>query len=249
MDESFIFTLMEGLPRQGPGSNDCTKKAFSLVSIPKEGAKILDIGCGSGMQTIALAKLAPSAHITAVDIHQPFLDDLLQRALDAGVADRIRTLHAPMDNLPLPECSFDLIWAEGSVFIIGMKAGLSSWRRYLKDGGYLAITESVWFTPSPSPEVVAFWNDAYPVITTAQKNEEMIRLAGYTLASSFPLPDRTWIDDYYVPLARRIEEIEPRSHNIPGSAEILECTRSEIAIFEKYRGEYGYQFFIMKKEG
>ena len=249
MDESFIFTLMEGLPRQGPGSNACTEKAFSFTSIPKEGAEILDIGCGSGMQTITLARLAPSAHITAVDIHQPFLDDLRQRALAAGVADRITTIRAPMDNLPLPEGSFDLIWAEGSVFIIGMQAGLSSWRKYLKDGGYLAITESVWFTPRPSPDVVAFWNDAYPQITTAQKNEEMICLAGYTITGSFPLPDRTWTDDYYVPLTRRIEDIEPRSRNIPGSAEILRFTRSEIAIFEKYRGEYGYQFFIMKKEG
>ncbi|MDE4907624.1 class I SAM-dependent methyltransferase [Methanogenium marinum] len=52
------------------------KKAFELSELNTEGAEILDIGCGSGMQTIALAKLCTECIINAVDIHQPFLDDL-----------------------------------------------------------------------------------------------------------------------------------------------------------------------------
>ena len=57
MDGSFLFTMHEGLPRQGPGSTACTKKMSSLIFGLPENPVILDIGCGSGMQTIDLALL------------------------------------------------------------------------------------------------------------------------------------------------------------------------------------------------
>src|SRR5512133_2195224 len=101
MDETFFFNIFEGLPRQGPGSDFCTTRAFHVIpDIPKH-AHILDIGCGSGMQTLALARLAPESTITASDIHQPFLDDLLERAKNEGLDNRIKTIPASMDNLPL----------------------------------------------------------------------------------------------------------------------------------------------------
>ena len=53
MDISFIFTLFEGLPRQGPGSDACTNRMFDLLS-PPANARVLDIGCGVGMQTLSL---------------------------------------------------------------------------------------------------------------------------------------------------------------------------------------------------
>ncbi|NVM05200.1 MAG: SAM-dependent methyltransferase, partial [Candidatus Helarchaeota archaeon] len=52
-----IFELHTDLPREGPGSNEFTRKAFLMLkNLPQE-PKILDIGCGSGMQTIEIAKL------------------------------------------------------------------------------------------------------------------------------------------------------------------------------------------------
>lgn len=46
MVESPIFEIFDGLPRQGPGNNKCTEKAFNLLSPLPAGTKILDIGCG-----------------------------------------------------------------------------------------------------------------------------------------------------------------------------------------------------------
>ena len=62
------------------------------------------------MQTLALARLCPDCRITAIDVHQPFLDDLMHRAKNAGLDKRIGTHQASMDNLPFTEASFDIIW-------------------------------------------------------------------------------------------------------------------------------------------
>jgi len=70
MDDSYLFTLFEGLDRQGPGSDACTIRMFDLLAPPVPAA-ILDIGCGAGSQTLALARRCPDCTITAVDIHQP----------------------------------------------------------------------------------------------------------------------------------------------------------------------------------
>ena len=111
MSEPAIFEIFEGLPRQGPGSNECTEKAFrSISSTP--GARILDIGCGVGMQTLHIAKICGNCHITATDIYQPYLDDLMQKAAVMGLADRISTVCASMDDLPFEDGDFDIIWSE-----------------------------------------------------------------------------------------------------------------------------------------
>jgi methylase of polypeptide subunit release factors len=108
MDEAFFFTIFEGLPRQGPGSDACTARAFHLLpNIPGD-TRILDIGCGSGMQTLELARLCPDSEITACDIYQPFLDDLRERAKKAGLDTRIRPIRASMTNFRSHQ-SFDLI--------------------------------------------------------------------------------------------------------------------------------------------
>jgi ubiquinone/menaquinone biosynthesis C-methylase UbiE len=84
MDDSFFFTIFEGLPRQGPGDDRCTAKAFALAKPLPKNPEILDIGSGSGMQTIALAKLCSKYTITAIDIYQPFLDELKKKGGEGG---------------------------------------------------------------------------------------------------------------------------------------------------------------------
>jgi methylase of polypeptide subunit release factors len=75
MEINPIFKIFESFPRQGPGDDEHTEKAFSIIAEPPEGGgEILDVGCGKGVQTTALARLCPSCRILATDIHQPFLD-------------------------------------------------------------------------------------------------------------------------------------------------------------------------------
>ncbi len=82
--DSYFYELFEGLPRQGPGDSQSTKKALAMIQPLPNDVRILDIGCGSGTQTIELARNT-SGTITALDSHQPFLDELDRRVSREGL--------------------------------------------------------------------------------------------------------------------------------------------------------------------
>jgi ubiquinone/menaquinone biosynthesis C-methylase UbiE len=249
METPFVFTLHENLPRQGPGSNACTRKAFSMLADLPARPEILDIGCGAGMQTVELARICPGCHITAVDVHQPFLDDLARSAASAGVGGRIVPLRASMDDLPFPDATFDVLWAEGSIFVVGFEKGLASWKRLLRPGGYLCLTESVWFTETPSPEAAAFWNDCYPAIKTVRETCAIAEDAGYEVVATFPLPKSAWWENYYVPVHTRIEDLRPKVAGNPEAKAQIEFAEREAAVYREHADEYGYEFFILRKNG
>jgi len=95
----FFYEIFEFLPRQGPGCTAATREAWSYFPALPDTARVLDIGCGSGTQTIDLAALTRGT-ITAFDNHQPFLDMVAARARRSGLEGRIRTVNASMDALP-----------------------------------------------------------------------------------------------------------------------------------------------------
>ena len=89
------------------------------------------------MQTLVLAR-ETYGRIIAVDRHQPYLDELDRRAKRQWLSDRIHTINASMMALDLPDETFDLIWSEGAIYVMGFEQGLRAWKRLLKPGG--AIT-------------------------------------------------------------------------------------------------------------
>jgi len=248
VDKTFFFTIFEGLPRQGPGSDRCTARAFNLIPDLPGHTRVLDIGCGSGMQTLALANLCPEATITACDIYQPFLDDLLERAKNAGLDTRIKTMCASMDKLPFREESVDLIWAEGSVFIMGFKEALHSWKRFLKPQGYMAFSDCVWFTGTPTDECRDFFNGHYPAMMHEYDVKTLIGEAGYSVLDTLRLPDAAWWDHYYTPLSRKLEILSQQYNDDPEVQALLNSLVQEIQVFRDHSQEYGYSFFIMRKE-
>ena len=74
-----FFELFAGLPRQGPGSAACTARALAFVPPLPPTARILDIGCGTGAQTLDLARVTP-ALLFAVELHEPFVRELAAKA-------------------------------------------------------------------------------------------------------------------------------------------------------------------------
>jgi ubiquinone/menaquinone biosynthesis C-methylase UbiE len=76
-----------------------------------------------------------------VDFLPAFLEALKTRAAQGGLGEQIATVVGDLENLPFADEELDLIWSEGAIYNIGFEQGLKDWRRYLKPGGLLAVSE------------------------------------------------------------------------------------------------------------
>jgi SAM-dependent methyltransferase len=74
-----FFEIHRDLLREGPGSDQSTRRAYACLAARFGKSAILDVGCGPGAQTIQLTEVS-GGHVLAVDNHEPFLDQLRQRA-------------------------------------------------------------------------------------------------------------------------------------------------------------------------
>jgi cyclopropane fatty-acyl-phospholipid synthase-like methyltransferase len=246
--DSYFYELFEGLPRQGPGDNESTRSALAMIQPLPNDVRILDIGCGSGTQTIELAGNT-SGTITALDNHQPFLDELDRRVSREGLTERIKVVNGSMFSLDFAKESFDVIWSEGAIFIIGFEAGLEAFKPLLKPGGYLAVTDLCWIRDNPPGEIAAFFGTEYPAIMSGAECLESIGRTGYEQAGSFTLPESTWWDSYYRPLETGIKGMRRK---YPGNERVEELCRTmerETDMYRKYANYYGYVFFVMRKTG
>lgn len=141
-----ITDFFKGMDRQGPGGDEQTRTALGLIRhlLPKA-TRAVDIGCGTGRQTAVLAS-EPGVSVTAVDLLPEMVEGMKERMRRLGLQDRVEGVVASMDALPFREGSFDLFWAEGSVYNIGFRRGLVEWRRFLRPGGCIAVTECSWLS-------------------------------------------------------------------------------------------------------
>ena len=242
-----FFEVHCDLPREGPGDNASTRKAYALLKDLPHKPHILDIACGPGMQTIELARISGGT-ITAVDTHQPFLDVLQHSAVEAGVADRLTVQPGSMFDLQFPEGSFDLLWSEGAIYIIGFEQGLRQWRKLLKPGGYIAVTELSWIKADPPAEIVSFWKENYPAMRTVAENLRGCVDAGYSVIEHFILPDSSWWDNYYHPMQKRITMLREKYQGNAALQKDLDGHQQEIEMFRKYAAWYGYVFYILGVE-
>ncbi len=239
-----FFEIHRDLPREAPGSDACTARALSMtLPLPRD-PHILDIGCGPGAQTLVLAKQT-GGHVTAIDTHQPFLDDLKRRAERAHLASRIHPQHGDMTALEIGEASFDLIWSEGAIYIMGFREGLQAWRRFLKPGGALAVTEAAWLVDDPPDEARRFWQAAYPAMKHVEENIAILQEAGYSHVGHFTLPESAWWDDYYTPVEHRIAALRKQYQDDAEALAILDEEQREIDLYRKFSPSYGYVFYIM----
>ncbi|GGJ86255.1 SAM-dependent methyltransferase [Pilimelia anulata] len=116
--------------------------ATVAAAVP-ERARIVDLGAGTGTGAVALARQLPSATVVAVDVDDEMLGRLRERAAAAGVADRIRTVRADVDEaLPPLDGPADLVWASASLHhVADPDRVLAAVHAALRPGGLLAVTE------------------------------------------------------------------------------------------------------------
>ena len=242
-----IIDLHKNSEKQGPGSENDTLKALEFLNLSSDqNLKVADIGCGSGGQTISLAKNL-NGQITAVDLFPEFLNELNEKSQNLRLTDKIVTLQKSMDDLPFNKGEFDLIWSEGAIYNIGFENGLKKWKDYLKVGGYLAVSEITWITQSRPNEIEEFWKSEYPQVDTASNKIKQLENNGYTLVGYFYLSQDSWIETYYKPMQARFENFLKRNNNSELARKVVEDNQAEIDLYQKFKDYYSYGFYIARK--
>lgn len=209
-----------------------------------ESPRILDVGCGPGMQTVELLRLTTGT-VVALD----FLPEMIARtratAESTGDSGRLETIVQDMKEMTFPDSSFDVIWSEGAIYNLGFAVGLEKFQELIRPGGYVAVSDAVWLKPNPPSDVVEFWRQ-YPEIDTVAAKLEVIKSAGYKVEGHFLMPPGAWTDQYYDPMEERIAEKAKEWRGIPDAEAVLREARNEISIFHQYSDYFSYAFFVMR---
>jgi ubiquinone/menaquinone biosynthesis C-methylase UbiE len=187
--------------------------------------RILDIGCGTGVSTIEVARLS-RGEVTAIDIDQTVLDRFIKRIDEAGLADRIKVMNCSLLDMTFSDESFDIIISEGSIFVIGFKRGLQEWKWLLKPNGCMIIHDEQ---------------------GDVEQKLEQIAECGYKLLGYFLLDIETWRNEYFAPLEKLVSETEKKCNNDPGMVSELQIARQEIDVFRNSPENNSSVFFVIQR--
>jgi len=115
-----------------------------------------------------------------------FLEMLEATAKNLSLTEKISTLACSMDKLPFGDEEYDVIWSEGALYDIGFEKGAIDWKRFLKIGGMLVVSEITWLTAERPLELQEYWKNEYPEIDTASAKIGVLkRMAFFRLPTSF----------------------------------------------------------------
>ncbi len=201
-----------------------TRKAFHLLP-ELDQPRILDIGCGSGVPTLELAGMS-NGEITGLDNDRCELDKLERKIEEEGLAHRVKTLECSMFDMDFPAESFDVIWAEGSIWVMGFKRGLEKWRRFLKPDGYLMVHDE---------------------LKSEKKRLKQVSACGYELHAYFILTEDIWWNEYFAPLEREIKKLCRKHADNPAILVNIEKEQRELEMFKKNPRQNRSWFILMRK--
>ncbi len=242
----YFYELFESLPRCGPGDNKTTRRAFNTIPKPPVHPLVLDIGCGPGVQTIELAKRS-KGRIIALDNHQAFLDKLMEKAKEEELLDHIAPENKSMLDMDFEDNTFDIIWSEGALYLMGFQNGLRRCHQLLKEGGFLAVTEMVYLVNDPPAPLIQYFEKEYPDISVVKDKIESIHNERFHLISNFTLPKSSWLDSFYLPMEEELIRLYKKYQGNEIALGIFEEMKNEIDLYKRFSDFYGYEFFIMQR--
>lgn len=241
----YFLEIFGRVPRAGPGSSESTRRAYDLMSGVPRSPRILDIGCGPGVQTVDLLKIS-GGEVMALDFLPLMIERTQSNAALAGVSQRLVVLRQDMRQMDFPPAGFDVIWSEGAIYNLGFENGLERIRSLVRPGGHVAVSEPVWLKPAPPAPVAEFWKQ-YPEIDTIENKLALIDRLGYLQEGHFVLPERDWTVDYYDPMETLLARKSKEWAGIQEGLAVIGEARHEIGLYRKYSKYYGYAFFVMRR--
>lgn len=200
-----------------------TRRAFK--TIPEiENPEILDIGCGSGIPTMELARLS-KGKVLGIDIDKSSLHTLEEKIRKAELSDRITTMKCSVKEMDFEDETFDIVWSD-AIQVVGFKKGIKEWRRLIKPNGFLVIHDSK----------IDFENKL-----------ESICESGYKLLDYFIIDRDIWFKEYFLPLSEAVDQVRKFCKLDSETISEIEKYQNQLNEFEKNPELNESVFFIMQK--
>jgi len=115
-----------------------------LVALVEEAAPavVLDVGAGTGYFALPIAEALPRTRVIGLDVEPRMLAVIAERAAERGLTERVQTLEAPSDRLPLADGAADLALMVALYHELGDRpAYLAEVRRVLRDDGVFVVSD------------------------------------------------------------------------------------------------------------
>jgi ubiquinone/menaquinone biosynthesis C-methylase UbiE len=201
-----------------------TRQAFQMLPALHRPC-ILDIGCGTGVPALELASLS-DGEIFGIDIDEGALEHFSKKITEVGLQDRVKAVKCSLFDIKFPDESFDIVWAEGVIALIGFEKGLKEWRRLIKPNGYVCIHDDV---------------------DDIQQKTEAIPKHGYMIINTFAVPKAAWWDEYYRVLEKRIQKLRDKYRADADVLVLLDKEQHEIDMFKTEPKYDGSIFYVIQK--
>lgn len=130
----------------------CNHLRFARI---ERGATVLDLGCGSGIDTVLAAhRTGPTGRVIALDFLPEMLERTAQAAREAGLGN-VETLEAEMEEIALLDETVDVVISNGVINLSPRKARvLAECARVLRPGGELCVSDLTVEEAELPPEVL-----------------------------------------------------------------------------------------------
>ncbi|MFW9867085.1 MAG: class I SAM-dependent methyltransferase [Candidatus Thorarchaeota archaeon] len=200
-----------------------TRRAYE--SIPeRDQPRILEIGCGTGIPTLELAKLS-DGEIIGIDIDQSALDKLSLKIKQEGLSERVRVYNRSVYDTKFTNESFDIIWEEGVIHLLDIKKTLTECNRILKLNGFMVTGEAT---------------------NWAGRKLKHFPKFGFKLIKQIPWERGCWWTEYYAPLEEKINILRKKYDNLDKIDEIKRHI-TEIEMVKKDPTGFDCITYIMQK--
>jgi len=199
------------------------RKAFEVIP-EMDNPRILDIGCGTGMPTLELARLS-NGEITGIDINQKILDKLNLRIKKQGLSNRVSVYNRSAYDTKFEDERFDLVLDEGTLHLLNLKKALTECNRVLKMNGFMITDEAT---------------------NWANRKLKHFPRFGFKLIKQIPWENKCWWTQYYAPLEEKINKLRNKYAHLDEIEEIQHHL-IEIKMVKKNPSEFDCISYIMQK--
>ncbi|MBK1722470.1 methyltransferase domain-containing protein [Thiocystis violacea] len=223
-------------------------RSYSLMRL-EQGSQALDVGCGIGIDTLAIAEaMGPEGSVLGVDADASMVATANERAEQAGLADRVSHRVGNACTLPLESLSVDACRSERLFMHLTDPAlALGEMIRVTRQGGWVVVVDPDWGALSidttqtdTERKLVRF--HAERLLTNGYSGRQLFRLfaeAGLKDVQIEVQPIAITGNAAQIRYLARLDEVEQGALDAGlVEAEALDAWRSELAL----RGERGTLF-------